>query len=137
MRHQTGSLFTADDLVKSMPLRGSGWYHQSVVKTCIDFGLLQPGDITHVIKASSRIPADTLAKAFHEVLAVLPDKEVKISFDCSTNLARDASHRLVGMWGRRKRFVLEASCSQRPQDEQIWANWVSRTDRASRTRRVI
>ena len=47
VRHQTSSLFTADDLVKCMPLRGSGWYRQSVVQTCMHFGVLQPSDITH------------------------------------------------------------------------------------------
>ena len=53
------------------------------------------------------------------MLSALPADEVTTTTGHTTNLRRDASHCLVGLWGRRKRFILEASTSQCPHDEQI------------------
>jgi hypothetical protein len=118
--HRPACELTPRVLLKEAPLRGNGWYHRSVVELCLETQLLTHDRILFKITASCWIPADKFSEAFQRVLSKLPEDDVKLN-ERWTNLHRDCSHRLVGLFGKRNATFLKATTSQCPQDEEAFA----------------
>jgi len=115
---------SARQLVDEAPLRGTGWYHRSVAQAAYEAGVLQPSQITHVVKASVHLDPKIIAKAFQSVLDTLPVEHVTVNGGVS-DLRREAAHHLIGMWGRKHSDVLTSTTSQTPQDEFVHGHGVT------------
>ena len=115
---------SAQQLVDEAPLRGTGWYHRSVAQAAYEAGVLQPSQITHVVKASVHLSPKIIAKAYQSVLDTLPVEHVSVNGGVS-DLRRESERHLIGMWGRKNSDALTSTTSQTPQDEFVHGHGVT------------
>ena len=96
---------TAADLLETLPIRGSGWYHRSAVEAALDLGAIGWACVTHRVTATARVPREVLAHCVESALAKLP-----------ADLQKAACNHMIGLLAPKTRSKFKLVSSTNPED---------------------
>lgn len=103
----------ADELVRELPLRGSGWYHRSAVETAFELGVLEWSMVLYSATATARIPKDLFGRTVKDALQVLPP-----------HVQKAAANHWVGRLCPKTINQFKLLCTSSPEDAQQYTGMV-------------